>query len=711
MAVEASESWVRERVDLNYENLGDVRSLSLPGSYHEKINYLGTALHSFERLKNLDLSRNSLISLDGLDHLTMLETLNLYYNNISSLKDLFQLRHNSNLQELDLRLNPVTKNEPDYRLFVVHMLPNLRKLDDRSVRDSERKAALLHFNSEQANELTEHAQEEKAVMKGQRLYQPRAEYVRGMAKRTSVVEDDDSELLDMIARTGGDLRRPRVLSGSAVAAPSVEHHERDHSAGVKISQETDVEPVETHPSLSRYDEYSTHPSPSRRANLVTQMRDMHDVDGDPQDREVAYSGYGETGHRNQAPGFDDAYLYSKLPVVGHTQQTIRPHSPTRGRTRVQFQDGVRPRGTELGDPNLRFTDETDAYSSYKSVGYFTPNPKTDSSHLGISGSRATTNQIKTTQEGYTSESAMATPQRRPTESRQLTGQSETYYKPAPASSCESKEMPAQVTSLSSDKDGSVDPVSEEFLTKFLNLVDRYWNGSKSLHKHKKFQGQARTMLSNFVSDVTAESQQKADLYQKDLAKFAQENVSLRGQLTTSAKESSQNQMNHEGLQTALQLAQDDMDVLKEKLHQAKEENQALKEQVSSMETGMPKIQTAVKSSELQTKHISVLEDENETLQREIDKMRLQLKHYAQLQELANMLQESHKSLVTTNDHLLQELNETKDRHSNEVKQLHWSYSELKRTMDIMPKYTSSQGLSSGSFTSDVNSQRRYNGDT
>lgn len=32
------------------------------------------------------------------------------------------------VQELDLRLNPVTKNEPDYRLFIVHTLPNLRRL-------------------------------------------------------------------------------------------------------------------------------------------------------------------------------------------------------------------------------------------------------------------------------------------------------------------------------------------------------------------------------------------------------------------------------------------------------------------------------------------------------------------------------------------------------------------------------------------------------
>ena len=36
-------------------------------------------------------------------------------------------------QDLDLRLNPVTKNEPDYRLFLVHMLPNLRRLGKRSL--------------------------------------------------------------------------------------------------------------------------------------------------------------------------------------------------------------------------------------------------------------------------------------------------------------------------------------------------------------------------------------------------------------------------------------------------------------------------------------------------------------------------------------------------------------------------------------------------
>ena len=39
-----------------------VKSLSLPGTYHEKISSLGTSLSGFTRLKSLDLPRNALIS-------------------------------------------------------------------------------------------------------------------------------------------------------------------------------------------------------------------------------------------------------------------------------------------------------------------------------------------------------------------------------------------------------------------------------------------------------------------------------------------------------------------------------------------------------------------------------------------------------------------------------------------------------------------------
>ena len=39
----------------------------------------------------------------------------------------------------------MTKNEPDYRLFLVHILENLQRLDDRPVRDAERSTASIHF--------------------------------------------------------------------------------------------------------------------------------------------------------------------------------------------------------------------------------------------------------------------------------------------------------------------------------------------------------------------------------------------------------------------------------------------------------------------------------------------------------------------------------------------------------------------------------------
>lgn len=41
----------------------DVQALSLPGTYHEKIECLGDSLNHFTRLKSLDLSRNFLESL------------------------------------------------------------------------------------------------------------------------------------------------------------------------------------------------------------------------------------------------------------------------------------------------------------------------------------------------------------------------------------------------------------------------------------------------------------------------------------------------------------------------------------------------------------------------------------------------------------------------------------------------------------------------
>ena len=52
------------------------------------------------------------------------------------------------------------------------------------------------------------------------------------------------------------------------------------------------------------------------------------------------------------------------------------------------------------------------------------------------------------------------------------------------------------------------------------------------------------------------------------------------------------------------------------------------------------------------------------MKRDIEIMRIKLKQYEQLQQLTAMLQESHKSLVTTNEHLLQEINFHKQQLKN-----------------------------------------------
>jgi centrosomal protein CEP72 len=60
--------------------------------------------------------------------------------------ELDRLKYNPALTDLDLRLNPVTKEENDYRLFLIKIVPSLKQLDDRSIRDGERQMASSLFD-------------------------------------------------------------------------------------------------------------------------------------------------------------------------------------------------------------------------------------------------------------------------------------------------------------------------------------------------------------------------------------------------------------------------------------------------------------------------------------------------------------------------------------------------------------------------------------
>ncbi|XP_070119096.1 leucine-rich repeat-containing protein 36 isoform X5 [Equus przewalskii] len=140
------EEGVRRLGALTLEQPELVESLSLQGSYAGKIHSIGDAFRNFKNLRSLDLSRNLITSLKGIQYLCSLQDLNLYYNNIPSLVEVSRLQPLPFLKELDLRLNPVVRKDTDYRLFAVYTLQTLEKLDDRTVRESERKAAKLHFS-------------------------------------------------------------------------------------------------------------------------------------------------------------------------------------------------------------------------------------------------------------------------------------------------------------------------------------------------------------------------------------------------------------------------------------------------------------------------------------------------------------------------------------------------------------------------------------
>lgn len=89
-------------------------SLNLAPARRHRIASLGSALSPFRSLRELDLSRNVLTSLDGIQYAPNLRTLRLYFNRLGSfaaIKPLALLRH---LRDLDLRLNPVARR-PHYK--------------------------------------------------------------------------------------------------------------------------------------------------------------------------------------------------------------------------------------------------------------------------------------------------------------------------------------------------------------------------------------------------------------------------------------------------------------------------------------------------------------------------------------------------------------------------------------------------------------------
>eukprot|EP00752_Nemacystus_decipiens_P001616 g1574.t1 len=85
-------------------SLSEVESLSLEG---EGITSLGDSFGGATRLVYLNLARNSLSSLRGVEHLASVSTLVLRENRVEAMSEVGRLANLSRLRDLDLRLNPI----------------------------------------------------------------------------------------------------------------------------------------------------------------------------------------------------------------------------------------------------------------------------------------------------------------------------------------------------------------------------------------------------------------------------------------------------------------------------------------------------------------------------------------------------------------------------------------------------------------------------
>ncbi|CAF0704706.1 unnamed protein product [Brachionus calyciflorus] len=489
-----NEEWIRKKLNINHDNLDDIKTLSLPGTYQEKISHLGTSLFRFTRLKELDLSRNTLISLEGLENLKLLEKLNLYYNNIGSLKELERLKYNTALSELDLRLNPITKEENDYRLFLINILSSLRVLDDRGIRESERQMAASFLSQTSSNEQRQNGKQNlnNAIV-------ARVNSVSNIARRSvGLTDDDDLEL--------------RQCS---------KNYEADN-----------------------FDEYEP-----------------------KQHRE-----YENLYNKSQENDFIN-------------------------RTKSCSMMNLRSISNEVPNTQFHMNDESEYYSNFRSRANFTPNP---------------------------------------------------HYE-------EQKDLAVRKNHKDSSSEQESQNLSEENkgqIYMLLDLVDRYWNGSKSLHKNVKFLSSAKQILGeNQVSEKSDSN------YYAQIKALQDENRRLNHQLN---QKSSKNELESDSYKSLIS----EIENLKKKYLTCQEEKKNLMKELSEKSDKQKQKDDALNSMETQ----------NSNMKRDIEIMKIKLKQYEQLQQLTSMLQESHKSLVSTNEHLLQEINVQKQFVKPSQNQSRLSYS-------------------------------------
>ncbi|XP_060985378.1 centrosomal protein of 72 kDa isoform X5 [Dama dama] len=573
--------------------LTELRSLSIPGTYQEKITHLGNSLMNLTGLKSLDLSRNSLVSLEqGIECLTALESLNLYYNRISSLAEVFRLHSLAALSDVDLRLNPVVKSESDYRLFVVHMLPGLQQLDDRPVRESERRASRLHFGSEES---LDSKQSFPSVFREERPHHSRVKCTDPSAKKCLVMDADDEAVLNLIAECEWDLSNPpgSMSSSQKESEASLQSSQAEsrHRLSPQSAQHQFGDALWKGPERRR--------SSSRAGCVEPRLQDQRCGEPPPQHFAPDSTETEGSGASSQKSSVSTQKMLNPLPAPEKYRKRRMPG----GRFQVPMDEACL--SSLEGSLSVSRRSGSEGWGQAASSLSATPGPET----------------------------------------------------PRPPSASEKATLEMLL------------------LEALLDLVDMHWNGRGSLHSSEVFLAQARHILSS-VQEFTT-TQDTSTTVNEEISSLTLENKSLHSRLAEL-----QHQYGMKMTEVVLELSdtRKQMDYLRQHLDRSLEESSSLKSLLFSMKKD---VRTADAPSALNLQ-ISGLQASVKRLSGELVELKQHLEHYDKIQELTQMLQESHSSLVSTNARLLQELDQMRAQHQAEVEQLHWSYKELKKTLALFP---------------------------
>nr|BAB30613.2 unnamed protein product [Mus musculus] len=631
------EETVRERRALGpHRDLAELRSLSIPGTYQEKITHLGNSLMHLTALKSLDLSRNSLVSLEGIQYLVSLESLNLYYNCISSLAEVFRLHTLLELQDVDFRLNPVVKNESDYRLFVVHMLPKLRQLDDRPVRESERKASQLHFAPEDSLNSKENFSTTLTVGRPHHL---RNRCTETSAKKCLVMDADDEAVLNLIAECEWDLSNPPGNMSSS---------QKEHEADLHYAQES--------------------------RHLLSPLSIQHQC-GDSARRgheKKKVTSRGCPGHSPQDQLCGELPLQHGLPEachmhVQHARITSQPDS-------VDVEDcaSSAQKSSLSSQKTVNPLPVPEKYRKRRMPGgrFQVPSDRECLSFLERADGPSSLEDSLSRQDGLEGQSQVALSHSEALEAEERTSHGTSDPRVLSPKLC-SAAVPERRSTL-----------EVALLEALLDLIDRCSSGSGSLHGNEAFLAQAKHVLSS-LQEFTATRDSSA-LEKEGIGYLSLENKTLQSRL---AEQQQQYTATVTKMTAELNNTKRELDTLRQHLDKSLEENSHLKSLLYNVKK---EVKTADTSTAL-TLQITGLQASMKQLSGEVVELKQHVEHYDKIQELTQMLQESHSSLVSTNEHLLQELSRTRAQHRAEVEQMRWSFQEFKKTTALIPHRSSRRG--------------------